>query len=130
MHKCYEWLGYALRFFGAGGISLIPLYGTLYLLTEYAHFWYLVSAIIGAVPQHIVNFVLQKRWTFGNKDYSLSSREVKAYTKNAVLVFVTSNVILYVLTDWFALWYLASQAIATIAASVISFVRYRDLFKK
>jgi len=61
-------LSQVMRFLGAGGPGALLYYLILYILTDVIGVWYMVSAVIASVANHSSNFVLQKFWTFEDKD--------------------------------------------------------------
>lgn len=52
------------KFCVTGGVGFLIAYGLLYVLTEYAHFWYMFSALIAQVAATIWNFTLSLKWVF------------------------------------------------------------------
>jgi dolichol-phosphate mannosyltransferase len=117
-----------LRFLSAGAAGTLLYYITLYTLTEYAHVWYVVSAIIAGVLNYTSNFMLQKLWTFESKQLQGVHKEAGKYATLAGALFVLNVALLYALVEYAHLWYLAAQVIVTIVLTIISFFATRWIF--
>jgi putative flippase GtrA len=116
------------RFCVGGGLGVLTAYATLYILTEFAHVWYVASAVIAAILNYVVNFTMQKLWTFENK-------EVKAIPKQALLyftmgaIFMPANAgLLYVLVEYVHLPYMLAQVILTVLFSIASYFITHKIF--
>ena len=68
--------GRIARFLMAGLATVLVNLGTLYVLTEYGHLWYLGSSILDFVISYGVNFTLQKFWTFRSRDARATRRQL------------------------------------------------------
>src|SRR5665213_2039523 len=55
------------RFLVSGGVVIAAYFAPYYILTEFFGVRYLVSSVIGSILSSVINFVLQKLWTFENK---------------------------------------------------------------
>ncbi|PIS41900.1 MAG: hypothetical protein COT25_00610 [Candidatus Kerfeldbacteria bacterium CG08_land_8_20_14_0_20_42_7] len=66
-----------IRYCLAGIIGVGGYYLLLYVLTDYVGWWYILSATIASVVNFLSNFLLQKFWTFKNRDRK--KHEVKPY---------------------------------------------------
>jgi 2-polyprenyl-3-methyl-5-hydroxy-6-metoxy-1,4-benzoquinol methylase len=53
-----------LKFAIVGGIGAIITWGLTYILTEYAHFWYMWSLVISTFIAMVSNYLLNSLWTF------------------------------------------------------------------
>jgi dolichol-phosphate mannosyltransferase len=112
---------------------LVGLLGTLvnlavlYASVEWAHVWYIIGATLAFCVAVTFNYALNKVWTFGDRTGS-GGYVVGAYLKFIAvsLVGLALNLgILYLLTERMHLWYILSQVIAILAASVLNFLGSR-----
>ncbi len=117
-----------MRFLSAGGLGVLLYYLILYILTDVAGVWYMVSAVIASIVNYISNFVLQKFWTFKNKDTKNIHWQASKYAVMTVFLFVANLFLLYVLVEYARLWYLAAQIIVTILLTAISYLISRRIF--
>ncbi len=117
-----------LKFIGAGGLGVLLYYLVLFILTDVAGLWYMVSAAIASVVNFSSNFLLQKFWTFENKGTKNIHQQAGNDTLLTASLFVSNLLFLYVLVQYTHLWYLAAQVIITAALTVISYLVSRRIF--
>ncbi|MDP2684691.1 MAG: GtrA family protein [bacterium] len=118
-----------LRFSIAGSFGLILYYLTLYALTDLVGVWYLLSAIIASIVNYSSNFLLHKFWTFKNKNLQGVHRQIGKYLALSLSLVISNLGLLYILVEYFQLWYLGAQAILTIIGGMISFLIIRLIFR-
>lgn len=95
----------------------------LWLLTEKAHWFYLLSAVIGALISIITDFVLNELWTFSHRrqDGFMSPQLLKRLLKHIIsktVGLVIAFAVLALGTQVFRIHYLVSN-LAGIAASFL-----------
>ncbi|MCK5320496.1 GtrA family protein [Candidatus Parcubacteria bacterium] len=103
---------------------------TLFILTEFAHIYYLLSAILAFFVSLAVSFNLQKRWTFQNND--------KKVFKQIIIYFIVTSsnllinmALLYFLVEKLDVWYMLAQVVIYGSLSIFSFILYKFLvFRK
>ncbi len=110
-----------VRFCFGGIIGVTSAYIILYVLTEYIGLWYLCSSIIAYIINQLVNFVIQKFWTFRNKDSKEVPKQLSLYLGIAFIYFLINTIMMYILTDYCHFYYIVSQIIMT---GVLSFSSY------
>lgn len=94
---------------GASGV--IVDYAILIFLTELLGIYYLGSSILSFVGANFSNFILNKRWTFGDRGQQI----IKQYASFAVIGaigLILNTLILYVAVENMDLHYLTGKAIA------------------
>ena len=116
------------RFLVGGGAGVLVYYITLYALTEFAGLWYVASSVIGSVLNTAVNFVLQKFWTFRNKDKRAAPRQMVLYLILSIGIFSANTGLLFVLVEYAHFPYLLAQLILTALLSIVSFVATKGIF--
>ncbi len=121
-------LSQVMRFLSAGGLGVLLYYLILYILTDVVGVWYMVSAVIASIVNYSSNFVLQKFWTFENKETKNIHWQAGKYAAMMVSLFVANLLLLYVLVEYAHLWYLIAQVIVTILLTVISYLVSRRIF--
>ena len=117
-----------VRFCVAGAAGVIVYYATLYGLTEYFGVWYIVSAVVGFILNTGLNFMLQKFWTFQNKETHMIGRLLVLYIIMFVSFFVGNIVFLYLMVECLHMWYIGAQMILTVVISVLSFIISSRIF--
>ena len=121
-------LSQVMRFLSAGGLGVLLYYLILYTLTDVVGVWYMVSAVIASIVNCSSNFILQKFWTFENKDAKNIHWQAGKYAIMVASLFLANLFLLYVLVKYVHLWYLAAQVIITILLTVISYLVSRRIF--
>ncbi|OHA35019.1 MAG: hypothetical protein A3A22_02310 [Candidatus Taylorbacteria bacterium RIFCSPLOWO2_01_FULL_45_34b] len=116
------------RFCVSGGAGVAVYYIGLYTLTEFAHVWYVLSAIIAFVLNFLVNFTLMKLWTFRGKGSKEIKRQLVTYFIMAIGFLVANTTLLYVLVEYAHIQYLVAQGVLTVFLSIASFFITRKIF--
>lgn len=118
----YYWL---FKYLVSGGSAAAVSLGTLYLLTEYAHFHYLLSAILAFIVAFFVSFLLQKFWTFQNKGREDMHVQLAAFLLVSLGNLALNTLLIYTFVEVFHLWYLLAAFISGGFIAVESFFIYR-----
>ena len=98
--------------------------GILYILTEYAGLFYMVSSLFAIEASIITNFLLNDCWTFNDKVNSRIAEKWKRFVSFEVIsvLGVAINMgVLYTLTEFAGLWYILSNVIGIFVAFVWNF---------
>ena len=117
-----------VRFCSAGGVGVLLYYSILYTATELVGKWYMVSAVMASVVNWTANFVLQKVWTFKNKETKDIFKQAFSYAKMAVMLSAANLVLLYALVEFMGFWYLAAQAVVTVILTLVSYFVTKGIF--
>lgn len=110
-----------LKYLLAGGIGVSLYYLLLYILTEYAGLWYLLSATIGGTVNFISNFLFQKFWTFENKDTTTTVVQGKKYAILFISLGIANLSILFILVTLIHVNYIIAQIPVTLLLTIIGF---------
>ena len=106
-----------------GVIGAALNFSALWVLTEKAHLWYLLSATIGIIIAASCNYVLNYLWTFSSRKHQIKSH-FQGWARFLASVSVTEGVYLYLVylfTSTAGLHYMVS---AFLSLSLTSVVRY------
>ncbi|PIT88747.1 MAG: hypothetical protein COU29_00670 [Candidatus Magasanikbacteria bacterium CG10_big_fil_rev_8_21_14_0_10_36_32] len=117
-----------LRFLSAGGLGVLLYYLVLYGLTDLIGVCYIISAVIASIANLILSFILQKFWTFENKNRKNVRRQMIIYTTMWILFLAANLLLLYVMVEYAHFWYLAAQAIITVVLTVTSYFATKKIF--
>ena len=118
-----------VRFCIAGAAGVIAYYTALYGLTEYLGVWYVTSAMVGFTLNTGLNFILQKFWTFQNKEKHMVGRQLVLYIAMTVSFLVGNALFLYLMVEYLHMWYIGAQVILTVGISILSFIISGRIFK-
>lgn len=117
------------RFSLVGVFSVTTYYALLFGLTEFAHVWYIASAIVAFGGYFVVSFNLQKHWAFRNRSKERIKQELAQFSLMAVGNWILNTSLLYVLVEYFHMWYLLAQGILTVVVSIIAYFALRWIFR-
>ena len=103
---------------------------TLFILTEFAHVYYLLSAIAAFFVSLAVGFNLQKRWTFRDNNKKVFKQAALYSIITSANLFI-NMALLYFLVEKLDVWYMLAQVVIYGSLSVFSFILYKFLvFRK
>lgn len=108
----------------SGSIGLVVHMLVLWLLTDIAHCWYILSAIVAIIVAALNNYILNHYWTFSDRKQSVGNMFVgyfkyllsRGFTEGLYLI------LLYLAVDIVGLHYLSSAAIIQILTAVLGYV--------
>ena len=69
----------AFRYVFVGGAATVADMGVLYIMTRFAHIYYLVSAALGFVIGLTVNYLLSIKWVFASRKLSSRTSEFMVF---------------------------------------------------
>jgi dolichol-phosphate mannosyltransferase len=111
-----------IQFGIVGGVGTLINLTILYLLTEKAGVYYLISAIFSFIIAMSINFILNKTWTF-REEIKLKLREKYIqFSIVSVLALSVNLIFLYLFTELFKIYYIISQILAIGVALIINFL--------
>jgi putative flippase GtrA len=120
-----------LKYLCAGTVAVGVNLSVLYVLTEYAHIYYLYSAVCSFLISFCVSFVLQKYWTFRDTTRERVHSQALLYLSVQVTNLALNTTLLYALVTYLHIWYMLSQAIVSLVlATGIFFINKFIIFKK
>jgi putative flippase GtrA len=114
----------------SGGITALVDLSLLYFFRERLYLSYWLSVNISFAISIIVNFSLQKFWTFSNLALNLAHTQFAKFILVAIGNMAMNSVIMYALSNIFGFWYLGAQVITIGILSILNFVLYRQFIFK
>lgn len=123
---------YTLARYGIAGVTAAAIdVGVLYALTQYAHMYYLWSAVVAYTLSFFARFFLQKYFTFRVASKEKVVFEFGSYAVLSGWSIVASIFLLKVLVGSFGMTPVPAQVVVTLTIAVASFFVYRlIIFKK
>lgn len=122
-----------IKYVMAGFAAAIVDLGSLYIFVEYifSHDHYLFAVVSAFVFAFIFGALLQKFWTFQDKNTGGMGFQMVIYVVLAAVNLTLNLLIVFVLVEVFDAWYLLAQTIAMAILAGMNFVLYsRFVFKK
>lgn len=114
-----------IKFLISGGISALTSFSSLYVFTEFFNIWYLFSVVIAFFLALLASFLLQKFWTFNNRDREKAGLQFVCYSILALLNLTLNVSIVYFLVEKIGLWYMFAQFFAESFIALESFFVYK-----
>ena len=111
-----------VRFLLVGSTGTVINFGLLWILTEYAGVWYVLSAAIAGLLATLNNYTLNHLWTFGDRKGS-NGNKVWGFLKysSAVGVGYFAYLALLAFLTELGMWYIFSAGVATTVTVAIRF---------
>lgn len=109
-----------IKFCFVGASGVVVNVGLLYLLTEYASWYYLASSAFAIEVSIVTNFLLNNWWTWKKKNKGFISRFFKFNLVSLIALVVNMGVLLF-FTEIVGLWYILSNLIGIAVATIINF---------
>ena len=112
-HKLTNSMRELPRYFTVCIVSFSSDYATLYTMTEYFHWHYLYSALLGFLVGNIVNYLLATRLVFSHRKLNSKYSESFIYIVIAFLVLPIHHGVLWLCTESFGIIYQVSKLFAS-----------------
>jgi len=119
---------HAFKYYLVGTSGILVNLGILFVLTEFAGLWYLLSSTIAIYVSITSNFLLNKSWTF--RDTEIKQRSFLMYGKFIGVSLVGMGIQLgfnYIFVERLSVYYLLAALISIMIASSVNFVLNRRL---
>ncbi len=113
------------RYLFAGGTAAAVNLGSLFILTSILHVWYLTSAILAFLVAFVVSFILQKMWTFGDRNTDKIKSQAITYFIVTSCNLGLNTLSMYLLVDHFSIHYMLAQVITGVFIATESFFVYQ-----
>lgn len=117
-----------IKFLLVGASGVIVNLGLLYILKEFLKIHYLVAGLIAIECSIINNFILNSIWTW--KDRFIPSLKVYLYRlikfniSTGLSILLINFCFLWLLTEYFNVYYLISQSIGILMGTILNFLLY------
>jgi dolichol-phosphate mannosyltransferase len=124
-HKSVLFLSKAGRFFTVGASGFIVNYLVSFLLANVvSNIWYLQATLVGIIVSITTNFLLNKVWTFEDRDFSIRHffRQYLSFLVLCALGAVIQLSLVYVFVEYSHIQYGISLVIAVCIASLGNFL--------
>ncbi len=120
-----------LRYLISGGTAAFFHLGTLFLIIEYTHLWYVYANMFAFGVGLSISFFLQKFWTFTGHAPGRVHHQVFQYTAMQLTSLGITTGGLYLLVEYLHMWYLLAEFLLVLGVAVGNFFISNTLiFKK
>lgn len=118
-----------IRFLLSGGTAAFVHISLLFLFTEYGGLWYIYSSILAFILAFGVSFSLQKYWVFKSGEHTKIPKQLPLHLSTALINLGLNTLLLFALVEYFHIWYLAAQVMASAIIAIESFLVFRWIFR-
>jgi len=120
-----------IRYTFVGGLAFLIDFGALYILTEFAHFHYLLSAGIAFILGLLTNYLLSIRWVFATRIIRDKKLEFIIFAVIGLIGLGLNELFLWIFTDLLEIHYLVSKILTTMLVYLWNFfARKLILFRR
>ena len=111
-----------MRFGVVGVISFLIDYGILYVLTEKANIYYLLSAGISFTVSVVINYLLSMSWVFKSNKKRGKKEEFIIFIVLSLGGLLLNQVMMYVFVDYMNVYYLLAKIVSTAIVMIYNFI--------
>lgn len=109
----------------SGGITAIADLSLLFMFREILHLSYWLSINAAFAAAILINFSLQKFWTFSSRDWDGAHRQFMKFFLVALGNMALNSFLMFLLSVVLGLWYLGAQILTMGMLAVVNFALYR-----
>ena len=119
------------RYIFVGGIATVADWGVLFLLTEFVHIHYLLSAVFAFVAGLVTNFILSQLLVFKANEARVSAvMEFIGYALIGIVGLGITELIMLLFTNCWHLHYMISKVIATVIVLFWNYLARKKILYK
>jgi len=100
------------RYVAVGGLAFLIDFGSLYLLTEFAGFHYLISTAVAFMLGLVTNYCLCRLWVFDRRTMESASLEFLIFAIIGIVGLGLNEVVMWVVGEVIHLHYLIGKVIS------------------
>lgn len=119
-----------MRFGVVGVISFLVDYGILYVLTEKANIYYLLSAGISFTASVVINYLLSMSWVFKSNKKRGKKEEFIIFVVLSLGGLLLNQVMMYVFVDYMNVYYLLAKIVATAIVMIYNFISRKLILER
>lgn len=127
MKKYEKLLKQIIRFGITGGLAFIIDYSILYILTEFFHIHYLISAVISFTVSVIFNYIVSINWVFEVNCNRDKTKDFILFIIFSICGLGINQIVMYLFVEKLSIYYMLSKLVATAIVMVWNFIT-RKLF--
>ncbi|MDB5160577.1 MAG: polysaccharide synthesis protein GtrA [Candidatus Saccharibacteria bacterium] len=119
-----------IKYFGVALIGYIFDFGSLVVLTEVFHVYYLIAASTGFVLGLIVTYILSGRYVFGKSKIKKRYVEFIIFAAIGLVGLGILNLLMWIFTEKLGIYYILSKVIATVFVYMWNFFARRAIYQE
>jgi glycosyltransferase involved in cell wall biosynthesis/putative flippase GtrA len=117
--------------YAVGGVSVaLTQLLLLYVLTDFAHVWYLLSSIISFCYAVVTSFLIQKFWAFRDKSMQSAFKQFVQFILVALIGIAINTISMYFWVELIHIWYVLAQFVTGFIIMFVNFTIYKYVIFK
>ncbi|WP_296857095.1 GtrA family protein [uncultured Methanobrevibacter sp.] len=116
------------RYVFVGGTAFIVDFFFLYFFSDICGIYYLISAILSFIISVLVNYLMSTKWVFNQNNIENKVFEFNMFILISTIGLGFTEILLYLFTDIFGIYYLISKIISAIIVLFWNFLARRVMF--
>lgn len=116
------------RYLFVGGFAAVVNIGSLYVLKEFLHLYYLMANIVGFILGLITNYLLSKWLVFAKEKAMNEMLEFTIYVIIGVIGLGFDTLFIWLFTDKIKLYYMISKIISTGLVFIWNFLARKGMY--
>ena len=116
------------RYVFVGGSAFVVDFFFLYFFSDICGFYYLISGILSFIISVLVNYIMSTKWVFNQDNIDNRVLEFNLFLLISTIGLIFTEILLWLFTDLFGLYYLFSKIIAAIIVLFWNFIARRIMF--
>lgn len=109
----------------SGCVTAVADFAFLFIFHKLLGWEQLLSVNVAFALAILINFSLQKFWTFSDKDLSVAHKQFAKFLAISAINFFINGAIMYVLVSILGVWYIAAQVLVMVGLAIMNFTLYR-----
>lgn len=118
-----------LRFGVVGGLAFLIDSSVLFVLTEYAHVYVLVSSVISFIVSLIFNYLMSIFWVF-DVEKKQGPKEILIFVILSTIGLGVNQIVMYLGVEVFHIYYMFCKVAATFIVMVYNFITRKIFIEK
>lgn len=109
------------RYFLVGSVAFVVDFAALFLLTEFGHIHYLLSASVAFMAGVVVNYALSVSWVFDHRSLDNKVHEFAIFAVVGIIGLALNVGVMWFFTELFGFHYLQSKGVAAAIIFLFNF---------
>lgn len=114
-----------VRFLFTGGVAALVFFATYFLCTQVLGAWYMLASTTAFLVTGVVNFLMQKRFVFNDREKRGTSRKFALFISSSVVYYALNIAAMYTLVEIVTLHDFLAQVIVIGVLAIVNYAVYR-----
>lgn len=116
------------RYIFVGGTAFVVDFFFLWFFSDICGIYYLISAVLSFIISVLVNYIMSTKWVFNQDNIDNKVLEFNLFILISTIGLGFTEILLYLFTDIFGIYYLISKMLAAVIVLFWNFLARRVMF--